>query len=60
MDKDLELKKIERDLLDGEIELMLLKFEKEIISGLSVAAKSPNSKVYARKIVAYLREHLVK
>lgn len=58
MSKNLEIKKLERDLLDGEVSLILMKLVGEVINGM-VTGKVPDTEPYARRIVAHLREQLV-
>lgn len=59
MDKTLELKKMERDLIDDEVALMLLKFTQEVLDELVYNRSAPDVDKWSRKIVAHLREHLV-
>lgn len=58
MSKDLETKKLERDLLDSEVSLMLMKLVGEVINGIGIN-HIPDTDPYARRIVSYCREHII-
>jgi asparagine synthetase A len=58
MDEQLELKRMERNLLDNEITLMLLKLGKEILDSVSNEGKVPDYDAWSRRIVAHVREQL--
>jgi hypothetical protein len=55
----LEIRKLERRVIENDIVMMLLKFEGEVLNSISIPGTLPDADVYARKIVAYLREHLI-
>jgi hypothetical protein len=51
----IELRKIERELLNSQVATLLLKMSKEII----VSGVFPDVDLYARKIVAHCREQII-
>lgn len=57
MDKQLEINKIERNILDNEVSIMLIKFAQEAIT-LSLEGKTIDTDKWARKIVAHVREQI--
>jgi len=57
MDEQLEIKKLERKILDNEVSIMLIKFAHEVIT-LSLDGKTADSDKLARKIVAHIREQI--
>lgn len=59
MDDELKLKKLNRDILENDISLILLKLVKETGKGF-LGGKIPDTDKYARKILAYVKEHSVR
>lgn len=58
MTDDLEIHKLERKILELEVSKMLLALVKEV-QMVVLEGKVPDTDVYAKKIIAFLREHLV-
>lgn len=58
MDEQLEIKKLERDILDDEICIMLMQFEKEVLDKVFGIGKEPDRDGWARRIVAHCREQI--
>lgn len=57
MNKDLKLKKMERDLLDKEISVILMGFLQDYFKQ-SKLDKLPDFDLWSRKIVAHCREQI--
>ena len=58
MDEQLEINKLERDILDVEVSRMLLKYAQEILDSIAKGAETPNVDKYAKRIVAHCREQI--
>lgn len=59
MDDELKLKKLERDILENDISLILLKLVKESVD-CAFNGKVPDTDKYARKILAHIKEHSIR
>ncbi len=58
MTDDLEIKRLERKILELQVSKMLVELVKEAVNGV-FEAKYPDTDAHARKIITFLREHLV-
>jgi hypothetical protein len=57
MDDQLEIKQLERKILDNEVSIMLIKLVQEAIDA-SLQGKTIDTDLIARKIVAHCREQI--
>jgi hypothetical protein len=58
MTDDLEIRRIERKILELQVSKILLDLTREAVNGV-FEGKYPDTDAYARKVIAFLREHLV-
>jgi hypothetical protein len=57
MDDQLEIKQLQRKILDNEVSIMLIKLVQEAIDN-SLQGKTVDTDSYARKIIAHCREQI--
>jgi hypothetical protein len=57
MDEQLEIRQLERKILDNEVSIMLIKLCEEAIDN-SLQGKTVDTDRWARKIVAHIREQI--
>lgn len=57
MDEQLEIKQLERKILDNEVSIMLIKLCQEAI-GNSLQGKTVDTDKWARRIVGHCREQI--
>jgi hypothetical protein len=59
MDDDLKLKKLDRDIIEADISLILMKLVKESVNE-AFKGKVPDVEKYSRKIISHIKEHSVR
>lgn len=58
MTYDLELRQLERKIMELEVSKILTELATEVVAGIS-KGKCVDTDIYTRKIIAHLREHLI-